>query len=103
MHKQLTEDLKAPRVTIAKEHLGHFNHDENKFLKCIVTGDEMWVHYAEPETKAQLKQWKRAVSPPPKKFKLSPYAGKTMLVAFWDSNGTILAHFMPKNQTVTAR
>ena len=68
-------------MTIAKEHLGHFNHDENKFLKCIVTGDEMWVHYAEPETKAQLKQWKQAVSPSPKKFKLSPSAGKTMLVA----------------------
>ena len=36
-----------------KGTLGHFNHDENKFLNCIVTGDEMWVHYAEPETKAQ--------------------------------------------------
>ena len=24
---------------------------KNKFLKCIVTGDEMWVYYAEPEQK----------------------------------------------------
>ena len=27
--KQLTEDQKVSRVTIAKEHLGHFNHDDN--------------------------------------------------------------------------
>ena len=64
------EDQKASKVTIAKEHLGRFNHDENKLLNCFVTGDEMWVHCAEPETKAQSKQWKRAGSQPPKKIKL---------------------------------
>ena len=31
-----------------------------------------------------------------KKFKLSASAGKVMLVAFWDSHGIILAHYMPK-------
>ena len=51
--KQLTEDQKPSRVFIAKENLGHFNHSENKFLNCVVTGDEMWVHYAESETKVQ--------------------------------------------------
>ena len=39
--RQLTEDQKASRVTLVKEHLGHFNHDENVFLNCIVTGDEI--------------------------------------------------------------
>ena len=40
------------RVTIAKTiwEVLTFNHNENKFLNCIVTGDEMWIHYAEPET-----------------------------------------------------
>ena len=101
--KQLTEDQKASRMTTAKEHLGRFNHDENKVLNCIFTGDVMWVHYAEPETKAQSKLWKPAGSPSPKKFKLSPSVGKVMLVAFWDSHGIILAHFAPKGRTVTAR
>ena len=54
--KQLTEDQKASRVIIAKEYLGLFNNNKNNFLNCIVTGDEMWVHYAEPETKAQSRQ-----------------------------------------------
>ena len=63
--KQPTEDQKASRVTIEKEHLGRFNHDENTLLNCTVTGDETWVHYAEPEAKALSKQWKRAGSQPP--------------------------------------
>ena len=73
------------------------------FLNCIVTGDEIWVHYAKAETKPQSKQWERAGSPPPKKFKLSPSAGKVMLIAFWDSHGIILAYFMSDGQSVTAR
>ena len=33
------EDKKAPRMAIVKEHLGRFNHDENKWtvLNCIWT------------------------------------------------------------------
>ena len=43
--KQLIEDQKASRVTIAKEDLGRFDHDKNKFLDCIIiTEDEMWVY-----------------------------------------------------------
>ena len=80
--KQLAEDQKEARVTIAKEHLGHFNHDENECLNCIVIVDEIWVHYAESKTKGQSKQWERAGCLPPKKFKLSTSAGKVMLVAF---------------------
>ena len=69
--KQLTEDEQASRVTLAKEHLGRLNYDENKFLNFIVTGDEMLVHYFHLKIKAHSKQWKRAGSPPLKKFKLS--------------------------------
>jgi hypothetical protein len=70
-------------------------------LNRIITGDE--IHFSEPETKAQLKQWKRACSPPPKTFKLSSLAGKVMLIVFWDSRGKMLINFMPKCQTVTAK
>ena len=41
--KWLTEDQKASRVTIAKEHLGCLNHDENKFLNVNVTVKELIV------------------------------------------------------------
>jgi histone-lysine N-methyltransferase SETMAR len=88
--RQLSSDQKATRVTNAKEHLSRFSREGDKFVNRIITGDEMWVHYSEPETKAQSKQWKRTGSPSPTKFKLSPSAGKVMLVAFWDSRGMIL-------------
>ena len=80
----------------SKRTSGRFNHyHENKFLNSILTGDEMWVHHAEPKTRAQSKLWKRAGSPPHKKFKLAPSAGK-VVVAFWNSRGIILAHFTPE-------
>jgi histone-lysine N-methyltransferase SETMAR len=88
---------------VQKNILSRFNREGDKFLNRIITGNEMWVHYSEPETKAQSKQWKRAGSQPPKKFKMSPSAGKVMLVAFWDSRGMILTHFMPIGQTVIAK
>ena len=64
--KQLTEDQTAFR---AKEHLGRLNYHKNTFLSCIVA-KEIWVHFAEPETKAH-QSIRRVGSPPPKKFKLS--------------------------------
>ena len=63
----------------------------------------MWDNYTEPETKAQSKQLKRAGYSSRKKIMLSLSTCKIMLVAFWDSLGIILAHFMPKGRTVTAR
>ena len=83
----------------SKRTFGRFNHDENKFLNCIVTRDEMKVHYAESETKPQSNQWKRACSQPSKNFKLSPSAGKVTLVAFRYSRRIIQ---LPKGRTVTA-
>ena len=35
--------------------------------------------------------------------KLSSFASKVLLVAFWNSPGIIRAHFIPKGSTVTAR
>ena len=55
MPNKLPEDQQASRVTIAKERLGRFNHDENKFLNCV-TDDEMWANDAELETKTQSEQ-----------------------------------------------
>ena len=75
-------------------------NDENKILNCIDTGDELWLNYTNLKQKLSKQ---RACSPSPKKFNLFPFAGKVMLVAFRDSRGVILAHFLPKSQSVTVR
>ena len=52
--------------------------------------DETWVHYYEPENKAQSRQRVGPGSPRPKKFKTQPSAGKVMAAVFWDAQGVIM-------------
>ena len=52
-----------------------------------MTVSETWVHYYEPENKAQ---WVGPGSPRPKKFKTQPSAGKVMATVFWDAKGVIM-------------
>jgi len=49
------------------------------FLGRIVTGDETWVHYHQPEIKKASKEWCRTSSPKTKKFRTQPSAAKDML------------------------
>ena len=58
-----------------------------------MTVDETWVHYYEPENKAQSRQWVGPGSPRPK---TQPSAGKVMATVFWDTKGVIILDFLPK-------
>ena len=66
-----------------------------------MTVDETWVHYYEPENKAQSRQWVGPESPRPKKFKTQPSAGKVMATVIWDAKGVIMLDFLPKRSTIT--
>jgi hypothetical protein len=44
--------------------------------------------------------WKGSTSLVAKKFKSQPSAGKIMFTLFWDMEGAILVHFIPKGETV---
>ena len=66
-----------------------------------MTEDETWVHYYEPENKAQSRQWVGSGFPRPKKFKTQPPAGKVMATVFWDAKGVIMLDFLPKRSTIT--
>ena len=61
-----------------------------------MTVDETWVHYYEPENKAQSRQWVGPGSPRTKKFKTQPFAGKVMATVFWDAKGVIMLDFYPR-------
>ena len=65
-----------------------------------MTLDETWVHYYEPENKAQS-QWVEPGSPRSKKFKTQPSAGKVMAGVFLDAKGVIMLDFLPKRSTIT--
>lgn len=83
------------------ENLQLFEEGGNEFLAKIVTEDETWVHCYDPETKLQSMQWKHKGSPPPKKFKVTPSAGKVMATVSWDKDGVLLVEYMEHKKTIT--
>mgnify|MGYP003623263763 CR=1 FL=1 len=99
--RMLTEDHKAARVTMCQAMLTRDDGMNGTFFSSIVTMDETWMPFFNPETKRQSKQWKHTNSPPPKKFRVSASAEKMMVAMFWDSDGVILTHCVPEGTTVT--
>ena len=81
--------------------LKRFRPKEDDFLPRLVTVAETWVHYYEPENKAQSRQSVGPGSPRPKKLKTQPSAGKVMTTVFWDAKGVIMFEFLAKKSTIT--
>ena len=59
------------------------------------------VYHYDPETKAQSKRWKRYDSPPPKKARVQPSKGKTLLTVFWNQGGVVMVDFFANGTTIT--
>ena len=47
----LTPEKKQKRVKIWEELLKRYREEGDQFLLNIVTGDELWIHYFDPEEK----------------------------------------------------
>jgi len=65
---QLTAELKE-HADACQELLKCFEAEGDGFLGRIVTGDETWVYYHQPETKKASKEWRHTSSPKSKKFR----------------------------------
>ena len=59
---QLTAELKERRVDACQELLKRFEAEADGFLGRIVTGDETWAHYHQPESRK--KQARNGAIPP---------------------------------------
>jgi hypothetical protein len=59
------------------------------FVNKIITGDETWCFAYNPETKRQSSAWVGETSPQPKKLTFQRSRNKTMLIIFFDSQGTV--------------
>ena len=66
--KSLSDEQMATRASVCSALLKCFRSKDD-FLLLLVTVDETWVHYYEPENKTQSRQWVGPGSPRPKKFK----------------------------------
>ena len=98
--KSLSDEQMATRASVCSALLKRFRSKDDFFLR-LVTVDETWVHYYEPDHKAQSRQWVGPESPRPKKFKTQLSAGKVKATVFWDAKGVIMLDFLPKRSTIT--
>ena len=99
--KSLSNEQMATRASVCSALLKRLRSKEDDLLSRLVTVDETRVHYYEPESKAQSRQWVGPGSPRPKKFKKQPSAGKVMAAVFWDAQGVIMLYFLAKKSTIT--
>ena len=81
---------------------GIFWRDPNDFLSLLVTTDETWLYHYDPETKQQSMEWGIAVYPAPK-YPSEKFVGKILAWIFWDQDGILLMHYLPKGQTNKAQ
>jgi hypothetical protein len=95
--RQLTPEFKR-RADACQQILRRFEAGDG-FLTRIVTGDETWVRYHQPETRTASKEWRHPSPPKPKKFRTQPSAGTVMLTLFWDERGVIFQQYMPRGNT----
>ena len=71
------------------------------YFSSIVTMNETLMPMFNPETKRQSAQWKYNDTTPPKKFRVTANAEGMMVAMFWNSEGVILTHCVPKSATLT--
>ena len=98
--KSLSDEQMATGTSVCSALLKRFR-SKDYFLLRLVTVDETWVHYYEPENKAQSGQWVWPGLPRPKKFKTQPSVSKVMATVFWASKGVIMLGLLPKRSTIT--
>jgi len=99
--QMMTDENKASCVAMCQAMFSRDKGMNSAFFSSIVTMHETWMPMFNPETKWKSAQWKHTDSPPQKKFRVTASAEKIMVAMFWDSEGVILIHCIPKSTTVT--
>ncbi len=99
--KLLTDEQRRFRVRLCQENLDLLRQNPN-MMSLVVTGDESWVSVLEVETKQASCAWvqKRSTEQRPRKAKRQRADRKTMLTAFFDVKGVVLAEFLPPGESV---
>lgn len=68
----------------------------------MITTDETWSSYFNPETKSQFKEWRRPEEGPPLKARAVSSVGKLMFTVFWDYERIIFMSYLAKDTTIIA-
>ena len=66
----LSKKDRSVRVQTSKRFLERYAREGDRFLQSIITCDELWLHFYDPETNAESMVQKHTSSPPQKKAKV---------------------------------
>lgn len=99
-HRLNTSQMQA-RVEFANFMLDRFDAGASKLVDNIITGDETWVYFYDPETKAQSRQWITFEEDAPVKFRRERTIGKVMAAVFFRRCGILPPVLLEEGATVT--
>ena len=99
----LTNEQKRKRVLIAKKLLKLYPKFDRRVFADIVTGDETWVHFFEPQRKMNNKIWATKQGRRPVIAKRLLSAKKIMMAIFFNINGPVIQIAVPKGRSVTGK
>ncbi len=101
--KLLTAEQKKTRKDVCKDLRQRYISQSFKTLgRILVTADESWFHYYEPELKSQSSVWIAKGSGLPIKARAVQSAGKRMASVFWDEEGILLIDWLPEKETINS-
>jgi histone-lysine N-methyltransferase SETMAR len=98
MPRLLTSEQMVVRVKMCQQYDRRYREEGDYFLNRVITCDETWIHFFEPESKRQSSVWKHPSSSSPTKAIISK---SVMAIIFCDTYGVVLNHFVPPKTTVT--
>jgi hypothetical protein len=56
--QMLIQEHKEHRMQVCRDIFNQYEAEGDSFLDRIITGDEMWCHHYEPESKWQSMEWR---------------------------------------------
>lgn len=99
----LTTEQKNTRVKMAKELLAKYKNCDKRKISNIVTGDETWIYYFEPQRKIDNKMWIQRNGARPIIAKRCQSAKKVLYAIFFNSSGPVVQIPTPSRRSVTGQ
>lgn len=97
----LSDEQKRGRVQVAKQLLKKYDNCDQRRLSEIVTGDETWVYFYQPERKEKNKVWVSKNGKKPEIAVRTKTVKKVLYAIFFDGNGVVVRFPVPKGKSVT--
>ena len=99
----LTDEQKQSRVRLASQVIEKYDKCDPRRLQEIVTGDETWIYYFQPDSKAKNKVWVSSEGDRPVIVRRCKTSNRMLYAIFFDSKGPVLQIPVPKGSSVTGK